>query len=161
MGLRQHTTPFFVKGACYLMKHYTETNLSLDGFTWEYFGNAQSNGLLKWKTQTKIIMMEGTLDSKRYDLLYIIDICVNAVLAVITSLIVCCNVPKSSVANFINQGGVLSVSVLLGRWITWLFADLLKERRRCIAFKWRRINKIYSEVFHVCSVPTQRIFQRL
>lgn len=87
------TSTFFVKGACYLMKHYTKTNSSLDDFTWECFGNAQSNGLLKWKKQTKIIMMEWTLDSKRYDLLYIIDICVNAVLAVITFLIVCCNVP--------------------------------------------------------------------
>lgn len=60
----EHTAPFFVRGASYLMKHYTKTKLSPDSFCWEYLGNTQSNSLLKWKKQTKIIMMKGTLDSK-------------------------------------------------------------------------------------------------
>lgn len=60
----EHTAPFFVKGASYLMKHYTKTKLSPDSFSWEYLGNTQSNSLLKWKKQTKIIMMKATLDSK-------------------------------------------------------------------------------------------------
>lgn len=41
-------------------------------------------------------MMEGTLDSEGYCLPYIIGVCVNAILAVIAFLIVCCNVTKSS-----------------------------------------------------------------
>lgn len=91
-----NTQHLFVKGASYLMKCNIKTKLSPDSFSWEYLDNTQSNSLLKWKKQTKIIMMKGILNSKLYRLPYSIDICVNTVLAVIKFLIVCCNVTNSS-----------------------------------------------------------------
>lgn len=90
-----NTQHLFVKGASFLMKCYIKTKLSPDSFTWENLGNTQSNSLLKWKKQTKIIMIKGILDSKQYCLPYSIDICVNTVLVVIKYLTVCCNVTNS------------------------------------------------------------------
>lgn len=92
LGEAQH---LFVKAASYLMKCYKKTKLSPDGHSQECLGNTQSNSFLKWKEQTKIIMMKGILDSKCSCLTSSIDVCVNTVLAVIKSLIVCRDEPSS------------------------------------------------------------------